>query len=255
MIIDSHAHLKHGDRQHTEYAPEQIIATMDSVGIDKSIVFAMSTTTSRSIEMAEEAASKYPGRLVPYVYALPGYVGSVLADIDRTISQLGFKGIKLHVGECSVADYIAGPVFELAAKRGVPCLIDFAGRVEACRSCVELHPRTTFIIAHLGKYVSADPELIDRFIDLAEQHPNALLDASGVTLVGKIKEGVQRLGAERIVWGTDGPHSRNDEESYADFPDTVAYARAELQKVQGLHLDAAALSAVLGGSISSLLGI
>jgi len=52
MIIDSHVHLKHGDAQRTEYSAEAIVRTMDAVGIDQSIVFAMSTTTRRSIEMA-----------------------------------------------------------------------------------------------------------------------------------------------------------------------------------------------------------
>ena len=60
MIIDSHVHLKHGDAQKTEYSAETIVETMDAVGIDKSIVFAMSTTASRSIEMAKEAIGKFP---------------------------------------------------------------------------------------------------------------------------------------------------------------------------------------------------
>lgn len=43
------------------------------MGIDKSVVFAMSTTTRCSIEMALEAVRKYPDRLIPFVYALPSY--------------------------------------------------------------------------------------------------------------------------------------------------------------------------------------
>ncbi len=67
MIIDSHVHLKHGDAKGTEYSAETIIKTMDAVGIDKSIVFAISTTTKHSIEMAQEAVGKFPDRLIPYV--------------------------------------------------------------------------------------------------------------------------------------------------------------------------------------------
>jgi hypothetical protein len=247
--------LRYEETHQPEYLPEQIIATMDSVGIDKSIVFAMSTTTARSIEMAQEAASKYPGRLVPYVYALPGYVGSVLADIDRAISQLGFKGIKLHCGECTVAEHVAGPVFELAAERGVPCLIDYKGWLDVCRTNLEAHPHTKFIIAHLGRYVSTDPVLIDRFICLAEQHPNALVDVSGVVLLDKIQEAVRRLGAARVFWGIDGPHMGSEGGIYAGYPDTVAYARAELDRLLTLDLDSADKAAVLGGSIAALLGI
>jgi len=58
VIIDSHVHLKHGDSARTEYAPETIVEVMDAVGIDRSVVFAMSTTTRHSIEMAAEACER-----------------------------------------------------------------------------------------------------------------------------------------------------------------------------------------------------
>ena len=55
MIIDSHVHLKHGNAERTEYRPEEIVESMDQAGVGKSVVFAMCTTTPRSIEMAREA--------------------------------------------------------------------------------------------------------------------------------------------------------------------------------------------------------
>ena len=64
-IIDSHVHLKHGDIARTEYSPEIIAETMEKVGIDMSVVFAMSTSTKRSIEMALEAHRKFPDKLIP----------------------------------------------------------------------------------------------------------------------------------------------------------------------------------------------
>ena len=64
MIIDSHVHLKHGDSAKTEYSARDIVETMDAAGIDKSVVFAMSTTARRAIEMAREAAAEYADRLI-----------------------------------------------------------------------------------------------------------------------------------------------------------------------------------------------
>src|SRR5262249_46821143 len=72
-IIDSHVHLKHGDAKRTEFPAQVIIDIMDKAGIDKSVVFAMCTTTKRSIEMAELAVSRSPNRLIPYAYALPNF--------------------------------------------------------------------------------------------------------------------------------------------------------------------------------------
>jgi hypothetical protein len=246
MIIDSHAHLKHGDSEGTEYSPETIVRTMDQVGIDKSVVFAMSTTTRRSIEMAAEAAAKFPDRLVPYVYALPHYERAVCDELREALSERGFRGIKIHSGECTLADYIIGPVMEVAAAHGVPCLIDLGGSFGTAESLARGYPETKLIIAHLGRYLSGDWGLIDRFIGLAESCANVYLDVSGVVLLEGIKAAVRRVGSARVLWGTDGPHAA---------PDTVSFARTELDKIRILGLLPEEESDVLGGAAAKLLGV
>jgi predicted TIM-barrel fold metal-dependent hydrolase len=246
MIVDSHVHLKHGDAQKTEYSAQEIVRVMDAVGIDGSVVFAMSTTTRRSIELAQEAVRQYPQRLIPYAYALPSYERAVLDELDRAIAEFGFRGIKLHAGECSLADYIVDPVLALAGRRGVPCLIDCIGRDRPIERMARSYPETTVIVAHLGKYLSEDEALIDRFIGLAERYDRLILDLSGVLLSHKIVEAVARLGADRLVFGTDGPH---------EAPDTVGYARAALDQIRDLGLSPADEGAVLGGNIARLLKV
>ncbi|MBT5532480.1 amidohydrolase family protein, partial [Candidatus Poribacteria bacterium] len=227
MLIDSHVHLKHGDADKTEYTAAAIVETMDAVGIDKSIVFAMSTTTRRSIEMARAAVDAYPDRLIPYVYALPNYERPVLAEIDEAISARGFKGIKIHVGECTLAEYVVNPVLRYAGEHGVPCLIDVGGRLGALEDMLTAFPETTIIVAHLGRYLCREEDPIDRCIDMAERHENLVLDVSGVVLHDKIVDAVRRVGSARVTWGTDGPHLS---------PDTVGFARKELDPVRDLPL-------------------
>jgi len=244
MIIDSHVHLKHGGAGRTEYTADQIVRIMDATGIDKSVVFAMSTTTRRSVEMAQDAAEQFHDRLIPYVYALPSYQDDVLQAIEGAIVELQFRGIKVHAGECTLAEYVSDPVFALAGECGVPCLVDCTGRLEQMQRLAAKYPGTRIIVAHLGRYLCTDKALLDRFIALAEQHENILLDVSGVVLAWKIAEAVRRIGSSRILFGTDGPH---------EAPDTVAYARAELDKIRMLHLDEADEKAVLGESIARVL--
>jgi len=244
FVLDSHVHLKHGDAAGTEYAPETIAATMDEAGIDQSVVFAMSTTTRRSVQMADAAAHAFPGRLIPYVYALPSFERQVLGEIDAAISERGFRGIKIHSGECKLAPYIIDPVLDLAAKRDVPCLVDFRGDCAAPERMAAAFPKATIIIAHLGKYLCEDGDLIGRFIRIAEAHDNVVLDASGVVLPQKIEQAVQRVGSARVVFGTDGPHEE---------PDTVAFARNELDKILALNLSEEEKADVLGNSIARLL--
>ncbi|NPV08365.1 MAG: amidohydrolase [Anaerolineae bacterium] len=251
FIFDSHAHLKHGDARRTEYTAEQVIYAMDGAGISRSVVFAMATTTRRAGEMAAEAARRYPDRLVPYAYALPHYERAVADELEAQIRDWGFRGIKLHVGECSLAGYVSDPVFALAGRYGVPCLVDFGGRLETCREVLQAHPHTNVIIAHFGRYLSEDALLLDSFIGLAETYPNALLDASGVVLGSKIEEAARRVGAERILFGTDGPHTLG----HASAEGTVAYARAAIERIEALSLDLPEKEAILGGNIARLLGV
>jgi predicted TIM-barrel fold metal-dependent hydrolase len=252
LIIDSHAHLKHGDRQKTEYTPEEIVRVMDGAGIAKSVVFAMSTTTERSIHMAREAVARFPDRLVPYVYALPRYDRPVIQELEQAIAQFGFKGIKMHMGECKVEGYIADSVFALAARYDVPCLIDFAGRLDVCEAVVTGFPQTKIVICHFGRYLSTDEAETDAFIRVAEEHDNALLDASGVVLLHKIEEAAGRIGAERILFGTDGPHRRADGPAYT-AADTVQYARQAVEAIGSLRLSRGDKDAILGGNCARLL--
>jgi predicted TIM-barrel fold metal-dependent hydrolase len=56
----------------------------------------------------------------------------------------------------------------------------------------------------------------------------------------KIADAVRSLGAERVVFGSDGPG---------------CHPALELHKVRMLHLDAADEQAVLGGNAARLLGL
>ncbi len=243
-VVDSHVHLKHGDAARTEYSPEVIVRTMDEAGIQKSVVFAMSTTTQRSIEMAEAAVQRYPDRLIPYVYALPSYERPVLREIEEAVAERGFRGIKIHVGECTLAQYVIDPVLKLAGKRGVPCLIDLGGRHADAQRIVQAFPETTIIIAHMGRYLCTDSRLIDQFLSLAEKHGNCFLDVSGVVLVLKVEEAVRRIGSHRLLWGSDGPHPQ---------PDTATFARRELDKIRQLNLTESEKANILGQNVLKLL--
>ncbi len=243
-IYDSHAHLKHGDAAATEYSAEAIVRMMDAAGIEKAVVFAMSTTTRRSVEMARDAVARFPERLIPYVYALPNYERSVLPEIERALTELGFRGIKVHAGECRLTDYIADPLFELAGRLGAPCLVDFSGDAATARRIAEKFPRTRLIIAHLGQYLCTSPERLDRFIEIAEQCSNVLLDASGIVLGWKVEDAVRRVGSDRILFGTDGPHPT---------PDIEDFGRIEVAKVNMLALSARDKENIFAGTLSKLL--
>lgn len=254
MIIDSHCHLKHGDKEKTEYTPEVIVEVMDKVGIDRSIIFAMSTTTKDSILRAEVAIKKFPDRLIPYVYALPNYERSALKEIEDVLDKGLFRGIKIHKGECTLAEYVIDPVLKVAGKYKVPCLIDLGGDLETATRMARSFPGTTFIIAHMGRYLSKDEKLLDSFIILAENFPNVFLDLSGVIVPEKVVDSVKRIGSLRLFWGIDGPHPVPNLVTNAQtVPDLVTNARTELNRITQLNLNEEDENNILGQSIIRLL--
>ncbi len=244
MIIDSHVHLKHADAAGTEYPAATIVQVMDAVGIDKSVVFAISTTTRHSIEMAQEATSQFPDRLIPYVNVEPTYDEAVLDEVDEAVSGLGFRGMKMHLGFGVPPRSIMEPFVRLAGEKGVPILIDCVGRDDVVADMAQAFPGTSIIVAHLGRYLCEDPSVLDRFIGLAETLDNVFLDVSGVVLVHKIREAVERVGAGKVIFGTDGPHKQ---------PDLAGYARRELDKIRALGLSPGDEAAVMGTTIEKLL--
>lgn len=227
MICDSHCHLKHGNKERTEYSPESIVEIMDEAGIDKTVVFAMCISSMGAMKMALEAAQKFPDRLIPYAYALPHIAESALATVEEAVVEHGFKGIKIHAGETQLTQYTIDPIFDLAARLNVPCLIDFKGVLSDAQRIAQTFPKTTIIVAHMGKYLNTSTDQIESFIQLAEECENVVLDTSGVILPWKITEAVNRIGSNRMAFGIDGPHP---------YPTQAEYARQEIEKICNLPI-------------------
>src|SRR5262249_32041650 len=147
-------------------------------------------------------------------------------------------------GECTLAEYVIDPVLKLAGRFGVPCLIDATGNDAVARRLAETFPENDLIFAHLGAYRTTNARIVEAFIKLAEDHQRVRLDLSGVALEAKISEAVRRLGAGKLVWGTDGPSAH---------PDLVSFARGELEKIRQLPIGQAEKEDILGGNIARLL--
>ena len=247
MIIDCHVHLKHGDKEGSEYTAEQIIDVMDQAGIDKSVVFAMMTTTRRSIQMAQDAIGQYPERLIPFAYGLPSAERPILKELEDAISNRGFKGIKMHKGEVTMAEYVTDPILDLAGRLGVTCLIDFKGEVEDLDRMASAFPDTKILVAHMGRYNCVDENLDQAFIDVAGRHENVYLDISGVPLIWKIIDAVEQLGAAKVVFGTDGPIPSPEQAGL--------YARSEVDRLKTAGFADRDLEMVLGGSLVRLIDL
>ncbi|MBC7328371.1 amidohydrolase [bacterium] len=246
MLIDAHLHLRDDVYVGEEGTPENLVKLMDEVGIGKAVLLRLYVPARKAIEELEEAKRKYPDRFIPFAYALPDFRESVLPLIEEAIERKGFKGIKIHAGVCRLEDYIVDPIMEMANALSIACLIDPAGDYENTERLARKFPNAKIIVAHLGQYLCKDGSLIDRFIDLSKTYPNLYLDISGVVLMEKVKKAMEEVGANRIIWGTDGPSNQ---------PDPVTFTRQELLKVRELGFSEEENRMIFGGTIACLLGI
>jgi predicted TIM-barrel fold metal-dependent hydrolase len=99
------------------------------------------------------------------------------------------------------------------------------------------YPDVAFIIPHLGSFADdwrAQLALIDHLV----RHPNVYADTSGVRRFDLLQQAVQRAGARKILFGSDGPW---------------LHPGVELAKIRALRLPPAEERLVLGGNVLRLL--
>ena len=73
-------------------------------------------------------------------------------------------------------------------------------------------------MGHMGTGTSS---YINAAIDIAARNPNVYLETSGMPMHTKIKEAVERVGAERVLYGSDAPfhHRGRDPAGAGQRPD------------------------------------
>ena len=211
LIIDSHNHL---GKWGAFYVPqggtiEQMITSMNLLGVDKICVTAMSSIGPDYIygnDMVIEAMKKYPDRVIGYVTVNPTYPEDMKHELDRCFSNSGFKGIKMHPG-ChghAIDDKNYKPAFEEADRRGCPVLIHTWGDsdISAFEIVAAEYKNANFIMAHCGGNWSCFPHAVD----VINKHDNIYGDfAVASSPEGNVEWFVEQVGSKKMLFGTDMP--------------------------------------------------
>ena len=208
-IIDAHLHLGHDiDGMVGDY--DQLEALMARYGVSRAFVFcldepdrhpAFSAANDRTLAFAARAE----GRLVPFVRL--DLNESPIEEAKRCLDA-GARGIKLHPraqGFVSTDERL-GPVFALAAERGVPILIH-GGRglppiAAGLAALVERNPEATLIIAHAG---IADMAALATAM---AGRRRVFFDTSTWSAIDLL-ELYRRVPAEQIVFASDYPYGQH----------------------------------------------
>jgi uncharacterized protein len=239
MIIDCHCHAGTGDGLTGPWdtaAPlTKYLRRAARAGIERTVIFAAfhSDYASANREVARMVASR-PDRLYGFAFLnAAGDRGRVRDLVDVAVQRYGFVGIKVHRHDARISREIC----DAARVHGLPVLYDVMGEIPVVELLAQEYPDVDFIIPHLGSFADdwgAQLALIDHLV----RHPNVHTDTSGIRRFDLLEQAVQRAGARKILFGSDGPW---------------LHPAVELAKVRALELSREDERLVLGGNLLRLI--
>jgi len=153
--------------------------------------------------------------------------------VREAVVEHGFRGIKAHRHDAP----ISREVCDTARQFSLPVLYDVAGEVQVVELLAGEYPDVTFIVPHLGSFADEWRAQL-AMIDQLARHPNVYADSSGVRRFDLLAQAVKRAGAQKLLFGTDGPW---------------LHPGVELAKIRALRLPKPEESLVLGGNLLRIL--
>ncbi len=183
-----------------------LLDSMDQTGIEKSIVLPVEPHVSTESVLA--ICSQH-ANLIPFASVHP-FDKDKKEKLKQYI-KAGCRGLKLHP---VIQGFHPGhpATFELLEEvkpYEIPVLFHVGwgsigksnyGLIENYRQILINFPKINFIFAHIGFYEPFP------FLDLVEKHRHVSCDISWQP-VGIIKKAIERLGENRVMFGTDWPYN------------------------------------------------
>ncbi len=204
-VIDVHAHLGLSRFPIPEWEPAGVIDCADRVGVSEIWVSHMGINSSdylgKNAELARWVAA-HPDRFRGHLTPPPWSAEGGRKEVERYLCE-GFLGIKLHNSSgipYDIPEY--EPAWSIAHERRLPVLLHTWGTPEMFRRVETLATRyhdATIIMGHGMQ--RTNPE---RYEQLAREHENLYLDTCvSASPRGRIEELVDRVGPEKVVFGSD----------------------------------------------------
>ncbi len=242
MIVDAHLHVDAVPALGWRLEASECIRRMDEAGISRGVVMTIvdaPEVNPDAIELIAEACAAHPGRLDAFARIHPWYGDRALELLEHAFA-LGFKGLKLHPVS-TLAHPASDETLRLiraAAAHRAPTLFHCGDEplttplavARAAAAC----PEATIILGHMGGYFH-----VDEAIAVAETHANVVLETSAMPYPAKIAEAVARIGADRVLYASDGP---------------ACSPRIEVEKVRLAALDEEAERLVFAANALRIIG-
>lgn len=213
VIIDAYNNVWHAagtsDYLTAEsYTPETMIDRMNAAGIDKAVACSLGQMIDN--DFIASTMTKYPDRIIGFGQVDPRRLGAV-AELRRCADELGLRGVKLHptMHGYHFADHgLLDPIFRTCSDLGLVVLVNalddpFCAPL-AFEEISKGFPDVPVLIAHMGTVWNVMEAIL-----VAERNSQIYLETSGTQLL-EVKMAYSRVGAGKLVMGTDWPGSDFD---------------------------------------------
>ena len=249
VVIDAHTHFAGPGRGRPPCSLEELLSLMDRNGIDT--VVATPPYSSIGVDRTYDEANAFiadtmkraPERVLGFYRVNPHILGDALERIEEGVKHQGFRGVKLHPRNEAFAinsEDLVFPIAELASRLRVPILFhtgdpDTYGFAQPTLvgDLADTFPDVTIIIGHMGKRLFEDAILVARWFD------NIILETS-FRSPREIIRSVKRVGADRVVYGSDMP---------------FGIPEIEMMKIGLCDISREEKEEVLGGNMFRILGL
>ncbi len=248
MRIDAHTHLGECDRTYYGQAKNwdmsgyftaaDLIALLDEVEVDAALCFPLGTRASDAgLRLVIEGVQKYPDRLRGFYWGNP-HDPAAPGELEKCVREYGLSGLKLHpTSDSWMAGHpMADPLMHKAEELGVPVTIHShqpGSQPALIGELATRFPKVTVIMAHMGMHHYRDAMYV------ASKEPNVVLETAVQPWAHRMaRDVVDRIGLDRLVWGSDAP---------------LHHPTVEKAKIEVSALTDAERDAVMGGNIARIL--
>jgi uncharacterized protein len=229
-----------------ELRAEELLASMDANGIDKSVIVPVQPKTYR-LEPQNEAIAvtqaRYPDRLFGFCRVDPRQEEDAVTELRRCVLRLELKGLMLHPMEegYTINEGHAIRLVKEAGSLGVPTIIaagyPWVAHASQIRSVAEQAEETTIIMSHGGHINISGLAQADSFLAL-EMCSNLCIGTNGVYRQDFLEECIDAFGPERVLFTSMTP---------------VFDQGFELDRVNSIKMEEADRPSVLGGNLIRIL--
>ncbi len=200
--IDAHAHVGYfGSWSDCGLTAHEMAAEMKQYNIEKAVISYMDNNVT------QEALQQHPDLFCALAWENPYHPGAA-DDLAGRVAEQGFSGLKLHplFDAYTANDAVVYPLMDVARAQNLPVFIHCGhppfSLPWSIAQLAEVYPDVRIVMVHMGHghgvYIQAS-------IDMAIKYDNLWLETSGQPMHFKIKEAYQRVGHDRVFWGSDAP--------------------------------------------------